>query len=95
MTVVPFSDPAERKLIAAMREHLAYVVRNTNDPDWETDPEYALLEIMRVALSNICYEPFDFGDDGEADYEVSNRIAMLVRKLDRLKYKRRAALADA
>ena len=55
MSIIPFPDPEER-LVAAIREYLASQVRYANDPEWETEPDFALLAVVRVMLMRVCYQ---------------------------------------
>jgi hypothetical protein len=46
-------------------------VRITGTPEWETDPDFALLAVMRVMAGSVCYQPIKWGEkenDNVNDY---------------------------
>jgi hypothetical protein len=75
-------DEAEKKLAAAIREYLWTMTRTSGAPEWEIDPDFALLAVTRVVARHVCYRKIDEGDD--ADELLANVMSDLVEQLDGL-----------
>ena len=56
------------------------MVQLTNNAEWETDPDYALLAVTRVVLQHVCYQ--NAGQETDADYLLQVRIDELTGELD-------------
>jgi hypothetical protein len=82
---------AEKKLAAGIREYLWDMVRISGSPEWETNPDFILLAVLRVTLQYVCYQNYDpsiLPDDNVpltvADEVAQSRISELAQELDEL-----------
>jgi hypothetical protein len=80
---------ADQKLAAAIREYLSEQVRITGTPQWQSEPDFALLAVSRCVLQHICYRPLDDEDDDINDC-INSGTEELVADLEDLGWQRRA-----
>lgn len=71
---------ADKKFTSAIREYLWSQVRISGAPEWEHEPDFALLALLRVALRAVGYRVEASGMD--ADEVAQSVIAELIDELE-------------
>jgi hypothetical protein len=78
---VPHLKAAEEQFAAATRQYLWEMVRITENPEWELEPDYALLAVARVVLRHVCYRDKQLAEGEIADASVIETMGRLAEEL--------------